>query len=91
MEGFVREGMKEWGNWLKTPGSFSWFQRLTVQLPHTCCPTVPLHLQPVASLRISHAELVIDSKGCLPVVFQVYTELILSLGCDFAQVIQPCG
>lgn len=57
----------------------------------TCCPTVPLHLQLVASLGISHAELVIDGKGCLSMVPQVHPELVLPLGCDFVQVVQPCG
>lgn len=57
---------------------------------HTCSPAVPLHLQLVASLGVSHAELVIDSIGCLPVVLQVHPQLVLPLGCDFVQVVQPC-
>lgn len=57
----------------------------------TCRATVPLHLQPVARPGISHAELVVDGVGRLPVVPQVHPELVLPLGCDFAQSVQPCG
>lgn len=52
-------------------------------LSRTCSSAVPLHLQLVASLGIPHAEPVIDGVGCLPVVPQVYPELVLPLGCDF--------
>lgn len=57
----------------------------------TCCPTVPLHLQLVASLGVSHAELVVDGIGCLPMVSQVHPQLVLPLGRDFVQVVQACG
>lgn len=57
----------------------------------TCCPAVPLHLQLVASLGVSHTELVIDSIGCLPMVPQVHSQLVLPLRRDFVQIVQPYG
>lgn len=60
-------------------------------LSPTCGPAVALHPQLVASLGIPHAELVVDGVRGLPVVTQVHPELVLPLGCDFVEVVQPCG
>lgn len=57
----------------------------------TCGAAVPLHPQLVARLGVSHAELVVDGVGCLPLVPQVHPELVLPLGRDFVQVVQPWG
>ena len=72
-----------------------WAPRVAVRTCHAAVPTcraaVPLHLQPVARPGVSHAELVVNGVGRLPVVPQVHPELVLPLGCDFAQSVQPCG
>lgn len=57
----------------------------------TCGPAVPLHSQLVARLGVPHAELVVDGVGGLPLVPQVHPELVLPLGRDFVQVVQPWG
>lgn len=85
--GWIHEGRSNArrGQW-ETPQGF-----VVSGAPGTCCPAVALHPQLVASLGVSHAELVVDGVRCLPVVAQVHPELVLPLGCDFVQVVQPWG
>lgn len=71
----------------KLAGNTEAVLRLPVWLSHTCCPAVPFHLQLVSGLGVSHTEPVVNGIGCLSMVLQVHTELVLPLGCDFAQVI----